>query len=342
MAENKLSGRQRVLKVLAGEVPDRIPVLCVDQTATYEQMEKLEVYWPEANYRAREMAMLSYGAHSILGFDAVRVPFCQTIEAEALGCAIKDGGTQNLPSPDTHPYKPGDKPEMPADYLVRGRIPELVEAVKILKNMAGDRVLVIGGVIGPYSIAGSLIGVTDLMRNSFRKPHLVTPFLEVGETAGRLLAKELINAGADAICIEDMMASLDMVSPKIYRDLVLPWQRKLISQLGEVPTIIHVCGKLDDVIEDIAETGVSAISVETKVDAPAAVWKLKKFNRFIPLIGGVDAVHTLFLGDPGKVRAEVARAIADGYSIIAPGCSIPPGAPTKGLRAMVEQSASVN
>lgn len=342
MSGGKLNGRERVMKVLSGESADRIPVLCVDQTATFEQMEDLKVYWPEANYHAREMAGLAYGAYSVLGFDAVRVPFCQTVEAEALGCPIKNGGTENLPSPAEHPYKPGDRPEMPADYLERGRVPEVIRALKILKEMAGDEVFVIGGVIGPYSIAGSLMGVTDLMRNSFRKPHLVAPFLEVGEMAGRLLAKELVKAGADAICIEDMMASLDMISPKIYRELVLPWQRKLLEELRDVPTIIHICGQLDDVIEDIAGLGVTAISVETKVNAPRAIEKLKKFDRFIPLIGGVDAVHTLFSGDVAKVREEVSRAIADGYHMIAPGCSIPPGTPTKSLRAMVEQAESIN
>lgn len=341
MAGERLSGRERIMKVMIGEKADRIPVLCVDQTATYEQMKELNAYWPEANCRAREMAALAYGAYSILGFDAVRVPFCQTIEAEALGCGIKDGGTENLPSPATHPYKPGERPTMPADYLERGRINELIQAVKILKDMAGDKAFVIGGIIGPYSIAGSLIGVTDLLRNSFRKPELMQPFMEIGELAGRLLARELIKAGADAICIEDMMASLDMISPKMYREVVLPWQKKLLAELRDIPTIIHICGKLDDVIDDIAGLGVTAISVETKVDAPKAVEKLKKFDRCIPLIGGVDAVHALFSGNVEKVKEEVAKAASDGYHMIAPGCSIPPGTPTECLRAMVEAAESV-
>lgn len=333
-----LSGRERVMKVLNGEKADRIPVLCVDQTATYEQMEELKVYWPEANYRAEEMARLAFGAYSVLGFDAVRVPFCQTIEAEALGCSIKDGGVNNLPSPATHPCKAGDRPEFPADFLSRGRIPELIKAVKLLKDMAGDKVFVIGGIIGPYSIAGSLMGVTDLLRYSFRKPDLVQPLLEVGELAGHTLALEMIKAGADAICIEDMMASLDMISPKIYREIALPWQKKLLDGLKDIPTIIHICGKLDDVIGDIAGLGVAAISVETKVDAPRAVERLKGFDRSIALIGGVDAVHNLFSGNVEKVREEAVRSIADGYHMLAPGCSIPPGTTTECLRAMVEAS----
>jgi [methyl-Co(III) methanol-specific corrinoid protein]:coenzyme M methyltransferase len=333
-----MTGRERMLKALAGEKTDRLPVLCVNQTATYEQMEELKAYWPEANRRAGDMARLASGACTVLGFDAVRVPFCQTIEAEALGCPIKDGGSENLPSPASYPYKPGDQPTMPEDYLQRGRIPELIQALKLLKQMTGDRALVIGGIIGPYSIAGSLMGVTDLLRNSFRKPHLVGPFMEVGELAGRLLAKELIKAGADVICVEDMMASLDMISPKIYRDIVLPWHKKLFSALADIPTIIHICGKLDDVIEDVAGLGATAISVEPKVDAPRAIEKLKRFDRHIPLIGGVDAAHTLFSGNIDKIKEEVRKAVADGYHMIAPGCSIPPATSTASLRAMVEQT----
>ncbi|MEW6423227.1 MAG: MtaA/CmuA family methyltransferase [Bacillota bacterium] len=341
MEKGKLSSRERMFKALRGEKTDRLPVLCVNQTATYEQMEKTGAYWPEANFRAQEMAMLAAGAYSVLGFDAVRVPFCQTIEAEALGCPIKDGGTKNVPSPADYPYKPDERPAMPEDYLQRGRIPELIQALKLLKEMVGNEALVIGGIIGPYSIAGSLIGVADLLRNSFRKPHLIEPFMAIGELAGRLLARELIKAGADAICIEDMMASLDMISPKIYREIVLPWQKKLLAELRDIPTIIHICGKLDDVIEDIAGLGVTAISVETKVNAPQAIEKLKKFDRPIPLIGGVDAPHTLFSGNVEKVRAEVSKAIADGYHMIAPGCSIPPATSVASLRAMVEQVEAV-
>lgn len=336
MESIKPTGRERMLKALAGEKTDRIPVLCVNQTATYEQMEELKVFWPGAIYRAEEMAKLAAGACTVIGYDAVRLPFCQTIEAEALGCIIKDGGSKSLPSPDIHPYKIGDAPVMPGDFLQRGRIPQLIEAIQLLKQMVGDQVLVIGGIIGPFSIASSLIGVNDLLKASFKQPHLVEPYMEISQRAGSLLARELIKAGADAVCIEDMAASLDLISPKIYREVVSPWQKKLMDNLRDVPTIMHICGKLDKVIEDIADLGVTAISVEERVDAPAALEKLSRYDHFIALIGGVNAATTLFSGSVDEVAAEVKKAIADGYHMIAPGCSIPPAAPTANLKAMID------
>ena len=99
---------------------------------------------------------------------------------------------------------------------------------------------------------------------------------------------------------------------------------------------MHICGKVNSIGKLIAETGVTAISVEPSVDAPALVADLATFGRAIPLIGGVDAVVTLFSGEPEDVKADVRKALADGYAMIAPGCSIPPTTTTANLRAMVE------
>jgi [methyl-Co(III) methanol-specific corrinoid protein]:coenzyme M methyltransferase len=298
-------------------------------------MEELQAFWPEAHQKSEVMAKLAEGAYSMLGFDAVRVPFCQTIEAEALGCKVKDAGKLGIPSIDIHPYHLGDDISLPEDFLKRGRIPELINAVKILKERVGDKVAVIGGVIGPYSIATSLIGVTDFLKFSIKKPDQLTPYLDVAEQAGTQLAKALIDAGADVICIEDMMASMDMISKKIYQKLVAPWQKRQIEQLS-VPTILHICGKLNSVMDDIAETGVTAISVEPKVDIEDAVAILAKFDRPIPIIGGVDAVDVLFSGGVEDVKNAVIKAIDGGYGLIAPGCSIAPATPTSNLTAMIE------
>jgi len=330
-----MASRERFFAALDGRNIDRLPVFCANQTATYEQMNRVGFIWPEAHYRAKDMAGLAIGAYSILGFDAVRVPFCQTIEAEALGCTIKDGGKKNIPSIKIHPYKIGDQPHFPEDFLERGRIPELIKAVKILKENVGDKVVVIGGIIGPFSIAASLIEPQKILVASFKNPDSIQPYLEVAKRAGVLLGKALINAGADLICIEDMAASLDLISPAIYRKAVFNWEKKQIEEL-EYKTILHICGKLDRVIEDVAMTGTTALSVDINVDVPKAKDILTRQERFIPLMGGVNAAHTLFSGSPDEVKNEVRKAILDGYSFIAPSCSIAPGTPTENLLAMVE------
>jgi [methyl-Co(III) methanol-specific corrinoid protein]:coenzyme M methyltransferase len=298
-------------------------------------MENVSAYWPEAICNAKDMAKLAATASTVLGFDAVRVPFCQTIEAEILGSILREGGRENVPSIKQHRYKIGDVPDFPEDFLSRGRIPELLEAVKILKDTLGDSAAVVGGIIGPFSIAGNIVDVTALLHACMKNPDSIIPYLEVAEKAGTMLGKALIDAGADAIAIEDMLASLDLISPAIYRNVAWQWEKKQIQQLQQVPTILHICGKVDPVIVDLANTGTTALSLDIKVDIRAAKATLARVGKKVTLIGGIDCVRTLLRKTPEDVEDEAKNALDDGYDIIAPCCSIPPATPTENLLAMV-------
>ena len=81
--------KKRVLSAIAGDRVDRVPVTSVSQTGTYEQMERTGAWWPEAHLNAEKMARLSMAAHELTGLETARVPFEQTVEAEALGCKLR-------------------------------------------------------------------------------------------------------------------------------------------------------------------------------------------------------------------------------------------------------------
>lgn len=331
----KLTSKERVLKALNNEKVDQIPVISVCQYATYELMEQTNASWPEAHTDGDKMAQLSEGGASILHLDAVRVPYCQTVEAEAFGAEIKSGGKTHIPSIAKQPYTIGDVPELPDDFLQRGRIPEVIKAIKRLKEDVGSEKAVMGGIVGPFSVATSLIGIPQMLKASFRKPESIIPYIEIAEKAGELYANALIEAGADVIVIEDMMASLDMISPKTYRQLVAPYEKKLISTI-KVPTIVHICGKLDAVMLDIAETGATAISVESAVNIPQAVENFKKEGINVPIIGAIHPIKVLLEGTIEDVKQAVEQSIEDGVGLVSPGCAVPPDATIKHLVTMTE------
>ncbi|HMM05296.1 MAG TPA: MtaA/CmuA family methyltransferase [Clostridiales bacterium] len=332
-----MNKKERFLNALRGEETDRISVFCANQTATYEQMKALDAFWPEAHFKAGVMARLAAGAHSLLGFDAVRVPFCQTIESEALGCTLKDGGTDGVPSISVHPFSINDAPPDLAGFVDKGRIRTVAKALSILKEEIGEEVAVLGGIVGPFSIATNLLGLMDLMMAAAMEPEKLTPWLEAGRKAGELYGKELIAAGADGIVIEDMMSSMDMISPQIYHDISGPAMKMLVSDLGDIPTILHICGKVNPLIEDMIDTGVSAFSVDTNVNVADIQSKIAASGRSVAVVGGIDAVNTLFYAKgPEPVKAEGEKSLRAGYDLLAPSCSIPPATPLEKLKAMVE------
>ncbi len=327
---------ERVMAVLNHEKPDRMPCFGANSTVTYDQMEKVQAFWPEGHNKGETMAKQALAAYTVLGFDAVRVPFCQTFEAVALGCIRKPGNIQEIEGipgiEHPPPYKLDDVPEFPEDFLERGYIPELLKAVRLLRQDLGGKVPIIAGIIGPFTLAGSLIDTVPLLKASFKAPEKMRPFLDVGEKAGTALAQALVDAGADLISIEDMTASPELIAPKTYRDYELEYQRKQIGAIP-VPTILHICGNVDPIVEYMGQTGADILSLEPKASVQLA---REKCGKDIVFMGGVDTATTLFMQDAETVRQACEEAIADGMQILAPGCAVAPGTPLENLLAMVE------
>ncbi|HHE73699.1 MAG TPA: MtaA/CmuA family methyltransferase, partial [Desulfobacteraceae bacterium] len=233
-----------------------------------------------------------------------------------------------------HPvlHKLDDIPKLPDDFLERGRIPQLIEAIRIMKREVGDEVAIIGGIIGPFTIAGAMLDAVPILKATIKSPDKIHPFLEIGEQAGTLLGKALIDAGADLIAVEDMQASPDLIAPKSYQKLEVEYQRRQVEAL-DVPVIIHICGNVDKIIPFMEDTCCAAISIEPKSDVRVA---RKILGPEGILIGGVDTAKTLFMKGPEEVRAGSIEQIEMGLDILAPGCAIAPGTPIENLLEMVK------
>jgi [methyl-Co(III) methanol-specific corrinoid protein]:coenzyme M methyltransferase len=331
-----MNAKERVMAVINHQKPDRMPCFGANSTVTYEQMEKVGAYWPEGHEKAEVMAKQALAAYTVLGFDAVRLPFCQTFEAVALGCIRKPGKVRELEGfpgiEHPPPYKLDDVPEFPDDFLSRGYIPELLKAVEILKKEVGDEVPIVAGIIGPFTIAGSLLDSVPILKATFKTPDKIPPFLEVAEKAGTTLAKALVEAGADIISCEDMTASPELIAPKTYREFELEYQRRQFEAIP-VPKILHICGNVDPIVEWMGQTGADILSLEPKASASLA---RQKCGSDIILMGGVDTATTLFMKDADTVKEGCEETIADGIQILAPGCAVAPGTPKENLLAMVE------
>ena len=330
-----MNSKERIFSVIEHRNVDRLACFCANSTATYEQMDRAKAFWPEGHEKGETMARLALAAHEVIGFDAVRVPFCQTFEAVALGCKYKPGrgidGAEGIPGiKEPPPYDLEDTPNFPDDFLARGRIPELLKAVRILKKEVGDEVAIVAGIIGPLTIAGALVGMVPMLKATFKRPEKLKPFLQVAEQAGTMLA--LIDEGADIIVCEDMNASPDVIAPHTYKDIELAYQKRQFTAI-QVPKILHICGNVDPIVEWMGRTGADILSVDPKLSAKRA---REKCGQNIILMGGVDAARTLFMESPETVTQHCEAAVADGIQILAPGCTIPPETPTENLLAMID------
>lgn len=324
-----MNKRDRVLRAMNGEAVDRPPVFSASSTATFELEQKLGLKWPAFHQKAEAMAHMGLAALELFDFDAVRVPFCQTIEAEALGCEVSY--RDFTPGNDIPLYKLDDTPQFPDDFLGRGRIPELLAAMRWLKKEVDGRAFVFGGVVGPLGIARALLDSVPLLKASLRSPGKITPFIDVGKRASVELALALLEAGAEAIVMEDMTASPDLLHPKTYKATVAKAHREVIESIP-APVVLHVCGNVALIAEEMAGAGARALSIDPK----AGISQMReKVGRQVLLVGGVDTI-ALSLSTPERIKELGLKALEEGIDILAPGCAIPPNSPTENLKVMVE------
>lgn len=315
-----------------------MPAVCFTQTATIEQMEASGAYWPEAHADAKKMATLAEAGYTIIGFEAVRVPFDITAEAELFGCGIKAGDLKQQPSVIKHSVKNLEDMDKIKDYsLKEGRVGLILEAIKILSEKYGKELPVIGSMIGPFSLAQHING-DAWFGNLFTGEDIVPALLDFCSDFNVAYAKAMVENGADTIAIIDPTASYELIGGEFYEKYALPYQKKIVDAMKEldVGTVLHICGNTTNGLAIMDKTGVDGISVDQRVDIKTATGNVE--NAII--IGNIDPVAVLWNGTPEDV-AEASKKILDvGVGLLSPGCGIVSMTPNANLQKMVECAKS--
>ncbi|AKB77830.1 Methylcobalamin:coenzyme M methyltransferase, methanol-specific [Methanosarcina horonobensis HB-1 = JCM 15518] len=326
--------KERLLNALEGKQVDKVPVCSVTQTGIVELMEEVGAPWPEAHSDPEQMAKLAIANYELSGLEAVRIPFCLTVLAEAMGCEINMGTINRQPSVIAHPYtKDLEGMEMPENLLDMGRIQAVLDAIKIIRERVGPDVPIIGGMEGPVTLASDLSSVKSFMKWSLKKPELLEQVLDFATEATIAYANSMVLAGADIVSIADPVASPDLMSPDSFKNVLQSRLQKFSSNVNSV-TVLHVCGNVNPILDYMADCGFEGLSVEEKVGS------IKKAKEVLGdrarLVGNISSPFTLLPGPIDKIKEESKKAIAEGVDVLAPGCGIAPMTPLTHIKAMVE------
>ncbi|NIN68379.1 MAG: methyltransferase, partial [Anaerolineae bacterium] len=67
---------------------------------------------------------------------------------------------------------------VPENLEGAGRVPVVTEAIRLLKEDLGDQIAVGVCVLGPFTLAGQIVELDNLLKMSFKKPNLVHGVLD--------------------------------------------------------------------------------------------------------------------------------------------------------------------
>jgi MtaA/CmuA family methyltransferase len=288
MDHSTMTAKRRFLAGLLGGRVDRTPAGSPTSVATLQCMALSGAYFPNVHLNAGAMAALGATAHTVLGYDCIMPVFSVQQEAAALGAEVDWGSVDTMPVAKSHPWSSPDDVEIPADFLERPPIRTVLEALQLLRRQYGHQVAVVGKVMGPWTLAYHMHGVQEFLIETILEPDTVRRFLKRLTAVTLLFGRAQIEAGADVLCVADH-ATGDLVSPRTYRDFLLPVHRELNRELG-CPTVLHICGNTTDRLEDICTAGFDAFHFDSKVSASTA---RRIVAGRLSLIGNVNNAETL-------------------------------------------------
>jgi len=332
----ELNSKERVLKLFNREKIDRIPVFSGMGNVTVHGLKKYGWKFADIHTDANKMAKMAASTSQLFGFECAVVPFDMGVEAEALGCDVnyysgRDGILYPTISKKVSEKVADADVRIPPDLAKAGRIPLVTKAIRILKEEVGDQVAIGAWTLGPHLVAAQIIDMADLSKQMFKKPDMVNKVLDITTEMIISLVRIYRQAGADYITIREMGAGADILSPAIFKSLVVPHLQRVFTNI-ESPNVLHICGSTDEIIDLMGLCGADAISVEERNHVAES---RKKLGSDAYIFGNIAGYNTMVVGKPADVDRDVKEAIANGINAVWPGCDVWPEAPKENWEALV-------
>lgn len=209
-----------------------------------EVAKKLGLAFPDAYLHADTMAMLSKANKESEGGAACILPFCHTVEAEAMGGIITLGN--ETAGPRAKEYLCKDVEELlnlPSIDFTKGRIHEVLLACKKLRE-EGEHVVL--EVAGPMTILNVLIDPKYVFKGMRKKPEVMKQIYEkLGNEVLRYV-EEAKKYGVDMISYADAAGGLNILGPNMAEQMVEMFTydfMKKLEVLADEHTIILLCPK---------------------------------------------------------------------------------------------------
>ncbi|MBI2851992.1 MAG: MtaA/CmuA family methyltransferase [Chloroflexi bacterium] len=332
-----LNSRERVLRLFERKEIDYVPVFSGMGNVTVHGLKKYGYKFAEIHTDARKMANMAASTYQLFGFESAVVPFDLGTEAEALGCPINyyshhaEGVIYpTVKQPLTEEIAELDV-QIPADLAKRGRIPVVCEAIRLLKKEVGDEITIGISILGPYTILAQVTDVGPLAKACFKQPQVVSKALDKMTDLIIQLSKIYQEAGADFSTIREMGAGPGILSPRVFASLIHPQLKRIFANV-ELPSVLHICGNVKLIVDQMVTCGAAAISIEEKMN-------IAETRKNIPadtiILGNIAGYDVLVHGKPADVDRVVKEAITNGVNGIWPGCDIWPEVPEENMKALM-------
>ena len=333
-----MNGFERITKALNGEWPDRRPVMLHNfMMAAREAGHNMKQFRedPEKAAQSFIMAAEKYDADGIL------IDFDTTLLAGAIGVPVDypDDEPARVTGGLITDWEQFDDPE-PVDISTNERVQIWLETCRLIKAHFGDEKYVRGNCDqASFSTASMVRGAQEWMLDLMMPHEKVYRLLDYCTDVSIQFIDLMAGTGVDMTSNGDSPAGPEMISPEMYREFALPYEKKIIeaSHRHGLPYLLHICGDTEMILEDMIKTGADGLELDYKTDIRKV---LRVLGDDMVFVGNIDPSGVLALGSR-KLVIEKTRELLDIYKnspklIVNAGCAIPRDTPEENIFALIE------
>ena len=209
--------------------------------------------------------------------------------------------------------------------LSAGRCQIYVDAIAKVMETNPDRP-VFAGVIGPYSLAGRLMDVSEIMMQCMMDPDYVKVVLEKATAFLKKYIKAYKEVGANGVVMAEPLAGL--LSPDMLEEFSSVYIKEIVEELQDdtFAIIYHNCGpSVTSCVEEILHSGCAAYHFGNAIDILDV---LENVSEDVLVMGNIDPVEYFRNGTPDHMDEAIKELMekTKDYKnfVISSGCDIPP------------------
>ena len=246
-----------------------------------------------------------------------------SLEAEAFGSKIKFSDDE-VPTVVGHILNDiEDANKLVVPPVGTKRTKESLRAVEIAKGLITDRPI-FAGVTGPFSLAGRLMDMTEIMVNCYIDPDYVHITLEKVTEFLINYINEFKSRGANGVLMAEPAAGL--LSDDLCDEFSTAYVKKIKEAVDDDDFIFiyHNCGNVIPLIDSILSINADCYHFGNAIDISEV---LEKISSDVVVMGNIDPVSEFCYGTTESIKEKTLKLLelSKKYPnfIVSSGCDIP-------------------
>lgn len=259
-----------------------------------------------------------------------------TVEAEAFGAKV-EFQRDDIPHVIGRRVSDADSVEtLEIPMLEAGRIPEFLKAARLAVENITDRP-VLAGCIGPFTLAGRLYDISEIMTDIYLEPDVIESLLEKCTEFIHNYCRAMKAAGVKGVFMAEPAAGL--LSDEDCQAWSSDYIKRIVDDLqdDDFAIINHDCGNKGQCTQAMIASGAASLHFGNAIDMESV---LAECPENLVVMGNIDPVGIMKQSTPERVKDVtkdlLARVGEKPNFVLSTGCDLPPHTPLENVDAFFE------